>query len=339
MNRRMILKGLGTLGLTAILPAKGAFSSPEGELRFLPDCILAPQEVEGPFYFDAAQIREDIIEDRKGMKLQLALTIVDADCKPIPNAMVDVWHADKDGLYSGYTGQGDGRNIDTRGLKYLRGIQMTDNNGQVGFTTIYPGWYQGRVAHLHFKIHFNDQTFVTSQLYFPEEITKVVYGSNLYEGRGQGSARFSNDIVLNADREGFGRPQDLESLLMTVEEQEEEGYLATHTVGINTVVSKTKSSKGTGELRLNQNFPNPFEKTTNFRFALARRSKVQLNVLNLAGSIVANLLNEQLIAGEHLHSWDREADEKRFASGVYLFELRVENEQGVFSKSRRLIIQ
>jgi protocatechuate 3,4-dioxygenase beta subunit len=35
---------------------------------------------------------------------------------------------------------------------YLRGVQVTDSNGQVTFTTIYPACYSGRWPHIHFEV-------------------------------------------------------------------------------------------------------------------------------------------------------------------------------------------
>ncbi|SHM53782.1 hypothetical protein [Cryptosporangium aurantiacum] len=38
-------------------------------------------------------------------------------------------------------------------MTYLRGYQVTDASGKVTFTTIVPGWYSPRVAHIHLKVH------------------------------------------------------------------------------------------------------------------------------------------------------------------------------------------
>lgn len=116
--------------------------------RAKPDCVLTPEQEEGPFYIDLAQIRRDIVEDRPGVPLALALTVVDSDtCKPIRGAAVDVWHCDARGVYSGEPSEG------SKGETYLRGIQLTDRNGQAEFATIYPGQYPGRTTHIHVKVH------------------------------------------------------------------------------------------------------------------------------------------------------------------------------------------
>jgi protocatechuate 3,4-dioxygenase beta subunit len=113
-----------------------------------PDCLLTPEQEEGPFYIDLAQVRRDIVENRPGVPLALALTVVDSDtCKPIRDAAVDIWHCDALGVYSGEPSEG------SEGKTYLRGIQLTDGNGRAAFATIYPGQYPGRTTHIHVKVH------------------------------------------------------------------------------------------------------------------------------------------------------------------------------------------
>lgn len=113
-----------------------------------PDCVLTPEQEEGPFYIDLAQVRKDIVEDRPGVPLALALTVLDANtCKPIRDAAVDIWHCDALGVYSGEPTEG------SQGETYLRGIQLTDSNGLAEFATIYPGQYPGRTTHIHIKVH------------------------------------------------------------------------------------------------------------------------------------------------------------------------------------------
>ena len=65
-----------------------------------------------------------------------------------PGAVIDVWHCDAAGVYSDVTDPG----FDTTGSDFLRGYQVTDESGRAAFTTVYPGWYQGRTVHIHFKI-------------------------------------------------------------------------------------------------------------------------------------------------------------------------------------------
>lgn len=125
-----------------------ATTSVAGGAKATPDCVLTPAQEEGPFYIDLAQVRRDVVEDRPGVPLALAVTVVDANtCEPIRDAAVDVWHCDALGTYSGEPSEG------TEGDTYLRGIQLTDKTGLAEFATIYPGQYPGRTTHIHLKVH------------------------------------------------------------------------------------------------------------------------------------------------------------------------------------------
>jgi len=148
---------------------------------------------EGPFYFDAGQIRRDITEGRPGTPLLLALDVVNASsCTPIRDAVVDVWHCDAIGLYSGYGSEG------TAGERFLRGIQVTDANGRAEFDTIYPGFYRGRTVHVHFKIHLDERTAVTSQLFFPEAVNDAVLATSPYDRSGTRDTRNSTDSIFTS---------------------------------------------------------------------------------------------------------------------------------------------
>jgi protocatechuate 3,4-dioxygenase beta subunit len=123
-----------------------------GGATSVPGCVLTPEQEEGPFYIDLAQVRQDIVEDRHGVPLALTVAIVDSKtCKSIRNAAVDIWHCDALGIYSGEPSEG------SVGKTYLRGIQLTDGDGQVKFATIYPGQYPGRTTHIHVKVHIGGQ--------------------------------------------------------------------------------------------------------------------------------------------------------------------------------------
>lgn len=156
-------------------------------------CVLTPALTEGPFYFDAGLVRRDITEGRPGAPLLLALEVVNASsCGPLRDAVVDVWHCDAIGLYSGYGSEG------TAGERFLRGIQVTDANGRVEFETLYPGFYRGRTIHIHFKIHLDERTAVTSQLFFPESVNDLVMAKSPYSDSGNRDTRNSTDSIFTS---------------------------------------------------------------------------------------------------------------------------------------------
>jgi protocatechuate 3,4-dioxygenase beta subunit len=224
----------GSVDPTAVPATAGATQPPAGvavpsgsqsPANPAPACVLTPRQTEGPFYFDPKQIRRNITEGRPGTPLQVALQVVEAGtCRPIQDALVDIWHADVIGVYSGYTRQGERGEVDASGETFLRGSQITAANGLVQFESIYPGWYPGRAVHIHFKVRFANQTAVTSQLYFPEEVTDRAYAAALYNQRGRGRTTNATDGLLR------GAPE-YHNLLAAVAAAGA-GYRASLTIGI-----------------------------------------------------------------------------------------------------------
>lgn len=162
--RRVGAMGVGALGLGTVARGISRVDARAARDRVLSKTVSltpTPGSIQGPYYVNSALVRQDITEGRPGLPLRLFLRILDATtCQPIPGAVVDLWHADAAGVYSGFQGQG------TQGQTWLRGIQGTDPNGYCWFDTIFPGWYPGRTAHLHLKVRPDPQTELTTQLYF-----------------------------------------------------------------------------------------------------------------------------------------------------------------------------
>ncbi|MCP5162941.1 MAG: intradiol ring-cleavage dioxygenase [Hahellaceae bacterium] len=193
-------------------------------------CVLIPQETEGPYPLTAvlsnsAMVRKDITEGKGGVPLTLKIKLVDVNnaCQPVTQASIYVWHCDKDGVYSGYAQPG----TNTVGQTFCRGIQDVDENGEVTFTTIYPGWYSGRITHIHFQVFLfsGSVATATSQIAFPQEVTQAVYNSLLYVAKGQNTSvtSFARDNVFSD-----GTTYQMATLTGSTSE----GYLATLDVGI-----------------------------------------------------------------------------------------------------------
>jgi protocatechuate 3,4-dioxygenase beta subunit len=230
IDRRQALAAFGTVGLGALLGACGSESDTNGAATAVPtteggtatvqpqsspspdtadlfgdapSCTLTPELTEGPYYFDADSIRSDIREDRDGVRLRLAIRVRDADgCNPLPNAVVDIWHCDAGGVYSGFdAGEGE---------RFLRGAQVTNADGIARFTTIYPGFYQGRTVHIHAKVHLDRTTVLTTQLFFDDDVTDAVYARAPYSERPGPDQRndtdgiFAEELVLGTREDGDG---------------------------------------------------------------------------------------------------------------------------------------
>jgi protocatechuate 3,4-dioxygenase beta subunit len=197
----------------------------------LPTCIVTPQQTEGPYFVDEKLNRSDIRSDpadgsvKDGVPLQLTLRVSqigNTSCTPRAGAIVDIWHCDALGVYSDVADPG----FSTLGKKFLRGYQVTDANGTVQFTTIYPGWYQGRTVHIHFKVRTDapsTQSYeFTSQLYFDDSITDQVDIQTPYASKGQRKLKNAGDGIFQD-----GGDQMLLKLTKT-----NLGYAATFYIGL-----------------------------------------------------------------------------------------------------------
>jgi protocatechuate 3,4-dioxygenase beta subunit len=330
MNRRDLLKSLATAGLSSIIPINRALRAEEkAEIqRLAASCFLTPQETEGPYYFNPNLIRQDIRQDlttgvvKTGLPLNMKISVINFDCVPIPNVLVDIWHCDKDGVYSGYAGQPGG--ISTIGQNFLRGIQMTDANGQCSFLSIYPGWYPGRVTHVHFKVRLTSTTYVTSQFAFPDNVNTAVYTTPLYAAKGQNSLTNARDNI-------FGSANPENQVMAVTSNATTGGYDGTLTIGINlpTKVEET-GNQNLEEFSLRQNYPNPFNPTTTISYHLPTSTEVKLMVYDVFGRTVATLVEEKKSAGTH----EVEFDASKLSSDFYLYQLRA----GSFVATKEMLL-
>lgn len=256
LNRRDILKLFGLTGiatLAACAPAaptaNPATSAPEATstttaqasptnpqvalatvIGTLPACIVRPALTEGPYFVDEKLNRSDIRSDpsdgsvKDGTPLELTFLVsqINGNCAPLAGALVDIWHCDALGVYSDVSDP----SFNTQGKKFLRGSQTTDANGIAKFITIYPGWYQGRAVHIHFKIRTGTgQAYeFTSQLFFDDTLSDQVYLKAPYSNKpGTRSPRNEGDNIYRN-----GGSQLLLNLTPTAN-----GYASTFDIGLN----------------------------------------------------------------------------------------------------------
>lgn len=218
-------------GLTRIALAQDAAATAEAT-AVVPSCVVKPALTEGPYFVDGQLNRSDIRVDptddsiKAGAMLKLAFRVTQLDsaaCIPLPGAQVDVWHCDADGAYSGVNDPG----FNTEDQLWLRGYQITDENGLAEFVTIYPGWYSGRAVHIHFKIRTDPEAETgyefTSQLFFPEDLTDIVHAEPPYDAKGYRD-------VLNEDDNIYGETGD--QLLLNITE-DEDGYVAVFDIALD----------------------------------------------------------------------------------------------------------
>jgi protocatechuate 3,4-dioxygenase beta subunit len=164
------------------------------------DVVETPEETGGPFpadgsndngagsvadvLADARIVRSDIRADldgsttQEGVPMSLTMDVVDSSGQALAGAAVYIWHCSRDGVYSAYSTRMNGG--DYAGHSFLRGVQVTDDTGQVTFRTILPGRYSGRAFHIHFEV-YADGTYadklLTSQMGMDDDLIDSLYGA------------------------------------------------------------------------------------------------------------------------------------------------------------------
>jgi protocatechuate 3,4-dioxygenase beta subunit len=221
ISRRDSLLAAGGLIAAALIPeaasAAGSGSGPAAVASGAISCVLTPELTQGPYYVPSEKVRRNITEGKPGTPLDLRLTVVDAStCKPIKSAVVDIWHADAIGVYSGAIANNPGTN-------FMRGVQKTDSAGLARFLSVYPGWYQGRAVHIHVIVHLGGSIVHTGQFFFNDALTDVVYKQSPYSTRGARDTRNAADSIY---RNGGSR-----SLLKVTKVAS--GYRAGITMGVH----------------------------------------------------------------------------------------------------------
>lgn len=145
-------------GFLAMPAAARAAETPPQELALTPSCgepTLA--QTEGPYFTPDTPLKRDFRPDATdGAAITVAGFVLTPDCKPAPNALIELWHCSHEGEY------------DNSGYR-LRGHQFSDAQGRWWFETIVPGLYPGRTRHFHVKVQRPNGPVLTTQLYFPDE--------------------------------------------------------------------------------------------------------------------------------------------------------------------------
>jgi protocatechuate 3,4-dioxygenase beta subunit len=183
-------------------------------------CIVDPTETNGPYPSDGSNsangsvsniltssgiVRSDIRNSfgsstttAPGLPVTLTITLVNSNmsCEPLQAYAVYMWHCDSGGNYSIYSSGLSNEN-------YLRGVQVTDANGQATFTTVFPGCYSGRYPHMHFEIYPGlasatsyKNSVLISQMAMPSDICTEVYKS--VSGYSQSVTNFSQ-VTVSSD--------------------------------------------------------------------------------------------------------------------------------------------
>jgi protocatechuate 3,4-dioxygenase beta subunit len=212
-------------------------------------CSVIPEETAGPYPGDGSNsnssgvvnaltlsgiVRSDIRTSiagasgtAAGVPLTVTLTLVNTNssCASLEGYAIYLWHCSREGLYSLYSSGVTDQN-------YLRGVQSTDSNGQVTFTTIFPACYSGRWPHIHFEVYPSlakatvaTNKIKTSQIALPEAECDAVFATTGY------SASVSNFSRVSLSTDGvFSDGATLET--PTISGSVSAGYAIALNVGV-----------------------------------------------------------------------------------------------------------
>jgi protocatechuate 3,4-dioxygenase beta subunit len=196
-----------------------------------------PQQTEGPYFVDGMPNRSDIREEsssgliQEGIKLSLTIHVYGIDngsCVPIKGAKVDVWHANSTGVYSAVAEMGTSRS------DYLRGNQITDDNGSVKFTTNYPGWNPGRAIHIHDKVRALNDLEWTSQIYFDDSLNEKIHRITPYSNHGNPQTPNEPDMIFTGpSTDDLFKSNSGKLLLMNVTKSGEHSYAGSINIVLN----------------------------------------------------------------------------------------------------------
>lgn len=333
MNRKDFLKGIGIAGAGALLIDKVSMAAAQARSALLPPnvCTLIPSETAGPFPLDLTDnnfyFRQDIREDRTGALHHVKMRIIGLEnCLPMSNLRVNIWHCDRIGNYSGYGNQ--------TGLTYLRGYQITDSNGEVTFVTIFPGWYTGRIAHIHFQVYVSSVYAAVSQLTYPLVEKNAIYAESpeIYT-KGADPLNFNQDGVF-AD----GHALQLATLAENTETSSYDSFLEVAIQGSGTTGLKDIEPETGGQFKLFANNPNPFTNSTSIPFTLNHAAQVRLELYDLNGKKVVEVVNQRFSPGDHSIVLNRVVNGVTLQPGSYAYKLTTENSNGIFRQAKLLTV-
>ncbi|WP_395064312.1 T9SS type A sorting domain-containing protein [Flavobacterium sp.] len=335
MERKDFLKkSIGFLGLAVAAPSLISLSKKEEEIAV---CTVTNSETAGPFptISPASYVRSNIVTDnRTGVAFTINITInnTNGNCAAYQGALVDIWHCDKDGYYSEYGGTAmQTANFTT--VHFLRGRQITDANGLVTFTSIFPGWYSGRATHIHVHIYKPDGTsLLVTQIAFPEGTTSAVVLVNASTANGytKGMTGYTYNSSDNVFSDG------VTSELSSVAGSVANGYVLNHTIfvsGPTLAINELDYNKN----QIGQNFPNPVIDVTSIPIMLNADAKVKIELYDLSGRLISTPINESYSMGLNTIVIDK--NKAKLSSGYYIYKVYITTENGIYTENKKMLVK
>jgi protocatechuate 3,4-dioxygenase beta subunit len=345
MKRKTFLRSLG-LASGAIISAPIVAAASVSPLSKLPaggqgGCSLIPSETPGPFPLDLSDntfyFRQDITEGRPGIRVIQRMRIVGVDnCQPMSNLRVNLWCCDADGDYSGYSAFG------SQGETYMRGYQITDDNGEVEFISILPGWYPGRVVHMHFQVHVSTSFAAVSQFTWPHQEAVDIATNN--------PTIYPEPDPMTPEEDGVFTfwDADLESLVSDYEHQlatlvwDED--LASFVSDLEVAI-EGEGVNGVGYLEreaakvfsLGDPVPNPISSNSNISLDLLTSSDVEISIYAISGRKVYEKTLGMMNEGNHQITLF--PGSQKLSPGAYVFQINVLCSGRMHHDFRRFVVK
>lgn len=248
-----LVTGTGSTGTATPTPTPSATSTSSGSSSS-GNCVSFASETNGPYpadgtntsrgttsnvltmtAFQRADIRSSVLTTStvaEGVEMTVTLSLVDVNnsCAALAGYAVYMWHCDASGEYSLY---------DLPAESYLRGVQVTDANGQVTFTTIVPGCYAGRFPHIHFEVFSSlanatsgRYALLISQLAIPSNACNAAYADTATYGAS--ASRYAATSIASDNVFGDNSTDQMEAMTLVATGSAAAGFVANATVGIAT---------------------------------------------------------------------------------------------------------
>jgi protocatechuate 3,4-dioxygenase beta subunit len=288
LKRRKFLKnGLISLAAATIYPSilKGR------------DCEPTSSDIEGPYWSQNHPNRTILAgTDEPGTRIFISGSVKYNDCEtPIPNTQIDVWHANDEGCYTVFQECQSG-NFEQDPFN-LRGIMVTDENGNYAFESILPGYYSGRPRHFHYKATTPSGLEHITQCYFQTDPNIDDQWENSHPGlvipltETEEGLIGSFDLVLNEINLGLYKDEVTSSLFENFQ--------------VETI------------------YPNPFNNSTQIHFKIDKPGNVNISIYDISGKWITNLLNKRINKGKHKLIWKGlDATGEIVSSGSYLIVMK-----------------
>jgi protocatechuate 3,4-dioxygenase beta subunit len=196
-------------------------------------CPTKPDVTIGPCHTTSDE-RVDISNGIQGIPLRMALRIVDPSCNAVSGAVVEVWHTNYLGGYSGDINQMCTLDEVDEKSDFFRGYQITDANGVVHFNSCFPGWYRGRAVHIHVRVLTsaydgadNAPAAAVTQLLWADDFVDGIFTNvPLYAALGRPDTHLDDDNVV-------GDVSDQAAFLFETQQMDDGTMLCSKTIVID----------------------------------------------------------------------------------------------------------